>query len=182
MAKPGARKRTAYQTGRPVTDRVTTGTNRRAPSLDGLTGAYRRGAGMLEIVWEVARAKRTQQPLVLAFVGVDGLHATNERSGRAAGDELLRTVADTLRAHLRACDFIVRFGGDELLCAIPGLSLEAAAVRFGGVNGALTSLAAPASITVGLTELRADDSIDDLVARADSDSARTPRPVIASAD
>src|SRR4051794_10226824 len=171
MVDAGVSNPSHSQDGGSVADRVPP-TNRRAPSLDGLTGAYRRGAGMLEIVWEVARAKRTEQPLVLVFVGVDGLQARNESFGREAGDELLRTVTETVRAHLRPCDFIVRFGGDELLCAIPGLSLEAAAVRLRKVNAALAELAEPASITVGLTALRADDSVDDLVARAGPDSTR----------
>jgi hypothetical protein len=46
----------------------------------------------------------------------------------------------------------------------------------------LAAFAEPTSITVGLTELRADDSIDDLVARADSDATRPQPSVIVSAD
>ena len=65
----------------------------------------------------MARAKRTQRSFVLAFIDVDGLKTTNDSLGHAAGDELLRRVVDTVRDHLRSYDLIVRFGGDEFLCA-----------------------------------------------------------------
>ncbi len=108
-------------------------------SIDELTGAYRRDAGIVELVRETARAKRTQEPLVLAFVDVDGLKATNDTQGHAAGDRILCTVVDVIRAHLRSYDLVVRYGGDEFVCAFADMTIEEAGERFLLINGDLAT-------------------------------------------
>ena len=134
---------------------------------DELTGARRRDAGFVELEREIARAMRTNQPLTLAFIDVDGLKATNDSLGHAAGDRLLRQVVETMRANLRSFDLIVRYGGDEFLCSLPDLSIEDTAKRFRVVNADLAMQ--NASVTFGLAELQAaNDSLEALVARADA--------------
>jgi diguanylate cyclase (GGDEF)-like protein len=148
-------------------DRLSSARDRAASSIDELTGAHRRDAGMVELVREVVRAKRTKERLVLAFVDVDGLKVTNDTQGHAAGDRLLGHVVDTIRSHLRGYDLIVRYGGDEFVCALVDVSIEDAAERFLLVNGELGS-SQHASISVGLAELLERDSLDDLISRADA--------------
>jgi diguanylate cyclase (GGDEF)-like protein len=97
---------------------------------------------------------------------VDGLKATNDAPGHAAGDLLLREVAETIRAHLRSYDLIVRVGGDEFVCRLLDLKLEEAAQRFLLVNVDLAGMHR-APVTVGLAELQGDDSLEDLMTRAD---------------
>ena len=121
----------------------------------------------MELKREMARAKRTKQPFALAFVDVRDLKGTNDSLGHAAGDQLLRDTADTIRAHLRSYDLIIRFGGDEFLCALSGVTRAEAAHRFSCVNADLATRSRQASVTVGLTELEADDALEDLIARAD---------------
>lgn len=149
-------------------DRGASAADRVAASLDELTGAHRRGAGFVELERELARARRTGQPLVLAFVDVNGLKAINDSRGHAAGDRMLREVVITLRAKLRVYDLIVRFGGDEFLCAIPGISMDEAAARLRAVNAALGATAGRGSVTTGLADLQSDDTLQDLIIRADS--------------
>ena len=102
--------------------------------IDDLTGAYLRGAGFSELLRDIARATRDDEPLVLAFIDIDGLKAVNDSSGHAAGDRLLLEVADALRARTRSHDLLIRYGGDEFVCAISGLTADEAAVRFAGVE------------------------------------------------
>ncbi len=147
-------------------DRGESARERVASSIDELTRAHRRDAGIVELEREIARAKRTKQPLALAFVDVDDLKGTNDSLGHAAGDQLLREVADSIRAHLRPYDLIIRFGGDEFLCALLGVTVAEAARRFSLVNMDLGA-SRQASVTVGLTEFEADDGVEDLIARAD---------------
>ena len=149
------------------TDRVLSAREREASSIDDLTGAHRRDAGLVELQREIDRAKRTQTLLTLAFVDVDGLKLTNDTLGHAAGDRLLCRVVDTMRDHMRSYDLIVRFGGDEFLCALPELTIAKAAERFVLINADLAGHP-HASITSGLADLQAHDSLDDLIARADS--------------
>ncbi|HVF15191.1 MAG TPA: GGDEF domain-containing protein [Acidimicrobiales bacterium] len=148
------------------TDRDLSARERATFLVDELTGAHRREAGILELEREITRAKRTKHPFVLVFIDVDRLKATNDSQGHAAGDELLRHVVDTIRAHVRPYDLIVRYGGDEFLCGLPDLTAAEAAERFGLVNVDLASRR-QASVTAGMAELSADDRVEDLIKRAD---------------
>jgi diguanylate cyclase (GGDEF)-like protein len=149
-----------------ATDRLLSAEDRRTSSLDQLTGAYRRDAGMVELERETARANRTGQGFVVAFLDVDGLKLTNDSLGHAAGDLLLRRVVETLRTQLRSYDLIVRFGGDEFVCALLALDIDQAAERFTLIRATLAA-EAHAAISVGLAEYRLHDSLETLLARAD---------------
>jgi diguanylate cyclase (GGDEF)-like protein len=149
-------------------DRGASAHERRFSSIDSLTGAYLRGAGLVELEREVARAKRLTEPLTIAFVDVDGLKAVNDLGGHAAGDRLLIKVVHTLAVTLRSYDLTIRFGGDEFVCVIPGLNIVAARKRLALVNAALSKAPDPGSVTVGLAELQADESPQDLIGRADA--------------
>ena len=127
----------------------------------------------------MARARRTEQPLALAFVDVDRLKVINDSHGHAAGDRMLLSVADTFRANLRSYDLIIRYGGDEFVCAMTGLTLPTRPSGSPLVNPILAEAPEHGSVTVGLAELRPEDSAEDLVARADAGStasARSPTP------
>jgi diguanylate cyclase (GGDEF)-like protein len=149
-------------------DREASAMERKNAVVDDLTGVYTRAAGFLELEREIARARRTKQPLVLAFVDVDRLKAINDSRGHPAGDRLLLEVGNALRAQLRSHDLIFRYGGDEFVCVIAGLDRADAARRLALVNAELAAAREHGSITVGVAELEPDDSPDDLVARADA--------------
>jgi len=65
--------------------------------LDDLTGAHRRETGEAVLQQELDRASRSGSGLVLAFVDVNGLKATNNTDGHAAGDARLRDVVNAMR-------------------------------------------------------------------------------------
>ena len=106
---------------------------------------------------------------MLAFVDVDGLKEVNDSQGHLAGDALLRLVGETLRASVRPYDLIVRYDGDELLCAMPSLSAPDARPRFERIAAVLTAANANHSVTFGLAEAEPADSLEELIARADAD-------------
>jgi diguanylate cyclase (GGDEF)-like protein len=153
-------------------DRMSSARERAASSIDELTGAYRRDPGTLALEREVNRAQRTEKGMVVAFVDVDGLKATNDSLGHAAGDRRLHVVVATIRKHLRSYDLIVRFGGDEFVCALAELAVSKATKRFEAARADLEA-ADMGSITVGLAELQSGDSLEDVIARADRDLYRT---------
>jgi diguanylate cyclase (GGDEF)-like protein len=136
--------------------------------VDELTGSYRRGVGTLALQHEIDRARRSGGGLVLAFVDVDGLKEVNDREGHAAGDQLLIDVVETIRAKLRSYDPVVRYGGDEFLCALSNVDIDSARERFAGIQLALGEAREGCSISVGLAELRSDDTLEDLTARGDA--------------
>ncbi|MDP9243704.1 MAG: GGDEF domain-containing protein [Chloroflexota bacterium] len=129
---------------------------------------YLRRAGFVELEREIARVRRTDEPLAVAFVDVDRLKAINDSRGHAAGDQVLLEVANIFRSKLRSHDLIIRYGGDEFVCAISGLNMAAATKRLALVIAALAEASEHGSVSVGLAELQPDDSAEDLVARADA--------------
>jgi diguanylate cyclase (GGDEF)-like protein len=154
-------------------DRVLAARERVATSIDELTRAYRREAGIVALEREIARAKRTQQPFTLAFMDVDNLKGTNDSRGHAAGDNLIRGAVTAIRARFRSYDLIVRFGGDEFLCGLLDLTADEADKRFSIVNEDLA--AQGASITAGVAQHEGDASLEDLIALADKAMYRKRR-------
>src|SRR4051794_12494598 len=86
---------------------------------DTLTGTLQREVGRDQLGREVDRAHRMKEPMAVAFVDVDQLKRINDERGHAAGDEALRAVGNALRTALRSYDIVMRYGGDEFVCALP---------------------------------------------------------------
>lgn len=134
---------------------------------DDLTGAYRRGTGEQMLQQELDRARRSGEGLVLAFVDVDGLKATNDAEGHEAGDVRLRDIVNTMRSKVRSYEPIVRHGGDEFLCSFAGVDMAGVRTRFDEIEAILQDRDPPNHISVGLAEFRAHDTVRSLVNRAD---------------
>jgi diguanylate cyclase (GGDEF)-like protein len=139
----------------------------RGAHLDELTGALRRGAGEMALKAEIERAGRSETGLVLAFVDVDSLRDVNNHDGHVAGDELLRDVVSTIRSRIRSYEPVVRFGGDEFVCVMSGVTRAQAADRFAEICDSVAKRPGGGAISVGLAELRPDDDLPKLVERAD---------------
>ncbi|WP_051174376.1 GGDEF domain-containing protein [Amycolatopsis orientalis] len=60
--------------------------------------------------------------LSLLMLDLDRFARLNDEHGRHVGDDVLRAVADTLRAEVRAADLVGRFGGEEFVVLLPGTS------------------------------------------------------------
>ncbi|HTZ09621.1 MAG TPA: GGDEF domain-containing protein [Acidimicrobiales bacterium] len=135
---------------------------------DELTGVLNRNAGFSALHREIERARRSGERFVLGYLNVDGMKRVNDGRGPRAGDELLRRVTAALRATLRSYDVIARLGGDEFLFSLPGADLTTAELRFKEFAVILAEDAPGASASVGFAELDHEDTLDDLVAAAES--------------
>lgn len=70
---------------------------------------------------ELARARRSGEVLAVFALDLDKFKLVNDTLGHAAGDSLLRAVAQRLQATLRESDVLARAGGDEFLVLMPSL-------------------------------------------------------------
>ncbi len=162
------REQAAVDRQRAAVEREAALADLRRSHLDDLTGAFRRGPGVAALQDEIDRARRGDAPLVLAFVDVDDLRQINNREGHAAGDELLRNVVTALRSQIRSFEPIVRFGGDEFICVVAGVDVPQAERRFRKVQESLQASSASGGISLGLAELRDEDTLSSLIERADA--------------
>ncbi len=135
--------------------------------LDDLTGFYRLGLGTTILQREVDRARRSGGELTVAYCDVDGLKRVNDEQGHAAGDALLKSVAQAIRQRLRSYDPVVRVGGDEFVCFVSGIDWPQVTNIFDDIQSALAADREGASMSVGLAALRDDDDLAALIERGD---------------
>lgn len=145
--------------------------------LDQLTGAYGRRMGEIVMRHEIERARREHLDLVLAYVDVDELKATNDRRGHAAGDAMLREVVAAIGSKLRPYDPVTRWGGDEFICAMSDATIDSAGKRCDEAREVLATSSSRARFSHGLAALAEGDTLETLVERADRSllAARSPR-------
>lgn len=134
---------------------------------DGLTGTWLRQVGRQLLEQELLRAGRTGSALSIAFVDVDRLKELNDTGGHAEGDRALRDVAQALLSGLRGYDHVIRWGGDEFLCVLPGVTRGEALRRLEQARAFLLRRTPPLSISLGVVEREAGEDVDSLVSRAD---------------
>jgi diguanylate cyclase (GGDEF)-like protein len=134
-------------------------------AVDELTGVARRATGVAALERELARSRRHGRPLVVGFVDVDGLKKVNDSKGHAAGDALLKGVAEVLHKRLRAEDVVFRYGGDEFVCLLADTELQGAQQAFAAM--ASTANQSGQSFSYGLAEHQPGDDAVSLLGRAD---------------
>ena len=144
---------------------------------DTLTDMENRRAITDELERAVARSRRHGEMLGVLMLDIDHFKRVNDSYGHQAGDVVLRAVAQTLRARLRAQDVIGRFGGEEFLVVLPETDLEGARAAAEALRAAVE--AAPihwgaqrisVTVSVGLRGgiVTGGDTSDTLVGVADA--------------
>jgi len=142
---------------------------------DELTGVLNRQAGFAALGRELDRCRRAGERFVLGYLDVDGLKEVNSSAGPRRGDELLRQVTAALRATLRSYDVIMRLEGDEFLFSLPGADRATAELRAQEFGVILAEEAPGATATVGFAELRGNDTLDEIISRAEIELVKNRR-------
>ncbi|GMA17413.1 GGDEF domain-containing protein [Deinococcus metallilatus] len=122
----------------------------------------------------VQQATLLRRPLSVLFVDIDHFKHVNDRHSHAVGDRVLRRVAATLREIGDPEALAARYGGEELLLALPDVPLGEAERLAQRLRGQIDRLTWPdqrperVTISLGVTQVREDDSALTLLARADA--------------
>jgi len=143
---------------------------------DPLTGLFNRRYMEEILQLEAERAERSQAPLAILMVDLDHFKRLNDTYGHKVGDVVLRDVARTLKASLRKGDIACRYGGEEILCLLPGADGGTALERANLLCEAVRSLhissngqvIGPVPCSIGAASLPEHASrVEDVIGQAD---------------
>lgn len=116
----------------------------RQATHDGLTDLPNRVLLEDRLATALPRAHRADEQVAVMFIDLDGFKKINDGLGHAAGDQLLREVAQRLKESCREEDSVARWGGDEFIVVLERLhSRDIAASR---ASQLIQSLAQPFSL------------------------------------
>ena len=148
-------------------------------TTDALTELANRRHGENLLEQEIKRARRYRLPLALVSFDIDRFSQVNDSFGHPVGDIVLRTVADTARALLRASDVLVRAGGEEFLVIAPHTSAIDGLRMAEKLRAAIEQVEIPGcdhvTISLGVAQLGESESGDSLAVRANAALARAKR-------
>lgn len=96
---------------------------------DPLTGLFNRRYMEETINREIPRATRYGRPLGIILFDIDHFKDFNDRFGHAAGDTILSTLGEFVRAHIRSEDIACRYGGEEIVLILPDAPLDVTVAR-----------------------------------------------------
>lgn len=113
---------------------------REVSRTDSLTNLFNRGYWRECLQHEFEQSCQLQQPAALALIDVDHFKLTNDQHGHVAGDSVLRTVGERIRANLRLEDLAGRYGGDEFCICLPQTTPELAHVILERLRGEVAAL------------------------------------------
>lgn len=137
---------------------------------DPLTGALNRRGLVAETNTVLRRASRTGQPVSIAVIDLDDFKAVNDGRGHDAGDAVLTSLVAQWTSLSRVGDQIARLGGDEFVMLLPDTSYAGAVAMIERMHR-LT----PHPWSWGVVQVKADESLEDALRRADVEMYRHKR-------
>ena len=142
---------------------------------DPLTGTGNRVAMDQTLQREIDMSRRHLQPLSVLMLDIDHFKRINDTHGHSAGDEVLKTVAASIKGQLRNVDMVFRYGGEEFLILLSNTGREAAAMvgeRLRFATQAREYLAdgktIELTVSLGCSTLLPGESAESLLRRADN--------------
>jgi len=142
--------------------------------MDVLTGIPNRNAYENRISKEVARCRRYNSMLSIIVWDVDKFKLINDGYGHAAGDRVLKIIAENFARNIRETDFLARFGGEEFVMLLPEVDITAAQVAAEKLRRTIfetpfhfRDCEVSVTVSAGVAQLEKDETANSLFERAD---------------
>lgn len=143
-------------------------------TTDKLTGLANRQAFDLLVPQAIREQRRANAPLLAMLIDIDDFKKVNDTLGHLAGDSVLKQVAEVIKNALRKSDIVCRWGGEEFLVVLKGLTETQGRLLAEKVRGAVESSTfrhkngtISITISLGIASYRDGESPDQLILRAD---------------
>ena len=163
---------------------VENGVNRarllRSGFTDVLTGWHNRRYLSVRLNEELARAWRDQAGIICLMLDVDHFKRVNDAWGHAAGDAVLRELAQRIESQVRASDVAARYGGEEFVVLLPNTEVASAKLLAERIRAAISEApiglpcgdAVTVTVSIGIAEVHPGPDDHDLKTIGDSLIAR----------
>ena len=149
---------------------------KRSAIIDELTGLHNRRWLMDILSRQMKRSQFNQEALSLLMIDIDHFKKVNDNFGHLAGDQVIRSVAQTMMNNVRPTDLLARFGGEEFIVVLPMTDLACARIVADRICAAVRQLDTvggsgeklpQVTISIGIAQMATDELLDDLIERAD---------------
>lgn len=126
----------------------------------------------------IVHAAGSNEPLSLMMADVDHFKSFNDKYGHLTGDQVLRLVGMAMKQNVKGRDIAARYGGEEFVIALPNTKLESALTLADQIRRAVMAKElmkrssgerlGRVTVSIGVAMLRADDTSQSLIERADT--------------
>ena len=144
-----------------------------AAFTDALTGAQNRASLNDTLAREIELAKRHNDELSVILIDADHFKKINDTYGHGHGDAVLKAISAIAHDTIRQSDVLFRYGGEEFLVLLNQTDLEGAELLAHRIRQNIENLSeingvkSDATVSLGVTTLRKNDSMSSLFNRAD---------------
>lgn len=139
--------------------------------IDGLTGVYNRNKFNELSEKELERVKRYNAPLCLAIIDIDKFKSFNDTYGHLIGDEVLISMAQTIKNNIREVDIFARWGGEEFVLMFVNTPIDKAKKAAESLKDKIEmnehQRAGKITASFGITQYKDDENIDSIFKRCD---------------
>lgn len=139
--------------------------------IDQLTKIYNRRKLDEILTHEFNRAIRYEKPLSIMLIDIDFFKKINDSYGHPIGDEVLYSVAQTFKNHIRSTDYVGRYGGEEFMIICPETKKEDVMILAEKLRKTIEEysfkVVKNVTVSIGVSEYMAECSVNDIIERAD---------------
>ena len=138
--------------------------------IDELTQAYNRRF-FNQKLRQLLHYQDKRHPVSILFYDIDFFKQINDTHGHLVGDDILKSLSQFMRSHLRSEDILVRWGGEEFAIVLKEAHLKEAVEKAEELRQAVAEKTWPndvkMTISISVTELHENDNLKSLQARLD---------------